>query len=132
MIQNNIAMSRVEIDQARLMTLQAARCIDRMGTKRARKQVNMMQAFIISYSFALFSRQVLYLVTRLATSRLTRSQDCARHDKAKRERASVVLRASRLAASLVSNVPQTYLPTYVHIDPPTLTYLYTVLTCPPT
>jgi hypothetical protein len=39
MIQNDIAMSRVEIDQARLMTLQAARCIDRLGTKHARKQV---------------------------------------------------------------------------------------------
>ena len=44
MIQNDIAMSRVEIDQARLMTLQAARCIDRLGTKRARKQVNMIHA----------------------------------------------------------------------------------------
>ncbi len=43
MIQNDIAMSRVEIDQARLMTLQAARCIDRMGTKRARKQVKYLQ-----------------------------------------------------------------------------------------
>ena len=42
MIQNDIAMSRVEIDQARLMTLQAARCIDCMGTKRARKQVSML------------------------------------------------------------------------------------------
>ncbi|CAB3986771.1 Acyl- dehydrogenase family member 11, partial [Paramuricea clavata] len=41
MIQNDIAMSRVEIDQARLMTLQAARCIDCMGTKRARKQIAM-------------------------------------------------------------------------------------------
>ena len=43
MIQNDIAVSRVEIDQARLMTLQAARCIDRMGTKRARKQVKYLQ-----------------------------------------------------------------------------------------
>ena len=32
-------MSRVEIDQARLLTLQAARCIDTMGTKLSRKQV---------------------------------------------------------------------------------------------
>ena len=42
MIQNDIAMSRVEIDQARLMTLQAARCIDHMGTKHARKQVKIL------------------------------------------------------------------------------------------
>lgn len=39
MIQNDIALSRVEIDQARLLTLQAARCIDTMGTKRSRKQI---------------------------------------------------------------------------------------------
>ena len=39
MIQKDIAVSRVEIDQARLMTIQAARCIDILGSKVAKKQV---------------------------------------------------------------------------------------------
>lgn len=56
MIQNDIAMSRVEIDQARLLTLQAARCIDCMGTKRARKQVNMLAFFNSFREVAHFSR----------------------------------------------------------------------------
>ena len=46
MIQNDIALSRVEIDQARLITLQAARCIDTMGTKRSRKQVGYQETIV--------------------------------------------------------------------------------------
>ena len=51
-IQHQIAECRLEIDQARLLTLKAANTIDKFGTKVARKQVRVL-------SFQIFSHQLL-------------------------------------------------------------------------
>lgn len=46
MIQEKIALSRIEIDQSRLLVMQAARALDILGNKKARKLLSMAKVAI--------------------------------------------------------------------------------------
>lgn len=57
-VQNDIALSRIEIDQARLLTLQAAQVIDSRGNREARNLVAMIKVAAPRMACAVIDRAV--------------------------------------------------------------------------
>lgn len=57
-IQEFIALSRVEINQARLLTLNAARVLDEKGSKGAQREISMIKLAVARTGFAVADRAV--------------------------------------------------------------------------
>ena len=57
-IEKDIATSRIEIDQCRLLTLQAAEMIDRIGPKLARQQVGMIKVAAPNMALGVIDRAI--------------------------------------------------------------------------
>lgn len=57
-LRKEIAKSRIEIDQARLLTLNAAHKIDQSGAKRARKEIAMIKVSVPKVSLEVIDRAV--------------------------------------------------------------------------
>jgi len=58
MVRHAIAKSRIEIDQARLLTMAAARAIDEGGAKGARKQIAMIKVVAPNMALAVIDRAI--------------------------------------------------------------------------
>jgi len=58
MVRHAIAKSRIEIDQARLLTMAAARAIDEGGAKGARKQIAMIKVVAPNMTLAVIDRAI--------------------------------------------------------------------------
>jgi len=57
-VQESIAQSRIEIEQARLLVLKAAWMIDNVGAKAARKEISMIKALVPNVHTAVCDRAI--------------------------------------------------------------------------